>query len=62
MGNIYATVGVILALLLILGLLVLGVLAWRKRRQPPQPDPQPTEPEPNPAGRPIWRPGDGGGE
>lgn len=62
MGNIYATVGVTLALLPILALLVLGVLAWRKRHPPPQPDPQPTEPEPNPAGRPIWRPGDGGGE
>lgn len=40
MGNSYATVGVALALLLILALVWLGVRAWRKRSAAMPPDQQ----------------------
>ena len=60
MQSIQSTVGVTLAILLILAVLVLGILAWRKQRgdaaaQKAQADEAPDKQ----VQRPVWRPGDG---
>lgn len=42
MSGLHSTIGVTLALLLILAVLVLGVLAWRRQRRQVQAAKQPT--------------------
>ena len=68
MQSIQSAVGVTLAILLILAVLVLGILAWRKRRQrraaaalQQLADADNTHDIPDKSGsRLIWRPGEGG--